>query len=246
MSRARPGTPVPHHWGTAPGFVGPRHALRERLLLELLLSGRPGPEVLNAGAGQGTFSHSLESRGFSVTSSDASAEACEVLERSVLGEVVRAALPELPFADECFDAVVAGEVLEHLEDDGGAVRELARVLRRGGVLVASVPANPAWFGPSDTWAGHVRRYTRERLLEAFSGSGLEVEICRAWGFPVSSAYHRIAYDSRAERLAGATAAPSLRRRLALAALSAALQLDRVFVGRERGALGYLVRARRSA
>lgn len=224
--------------------MGPRHALRERLLLETLLAGRPGREILDAGAGQGTFSRALEERGFSVTSSDATAEACAVLERRVLGPVVRASLPELPFADESFDAAVAGEVLEHLEDDAAAVRELARVLRRGGVLAVSVPANPAWFGRSDIWAGHVRRYTRERLLAAFAGSELEVETCRAWGFPMSSLYHRRVYDSRAERLAEESGPASLRRRLALRALAAVLQLDRLFVGRERGALGYLVRARK--
>ena len=43
-------------WGSAPDFVGPRHALREQLLLDLLLRGDPGRRVLNAGAGQGTFS----------------------------------------------------------------------------------------------------------------------------------------------------------------------------------------------
>ena len=53
-----------------PDFVGPRHRLRESLLLRLLLSARPGPALLNVGAGQGTFSQLLESRGFAVTSVD--------------------------------------------------------------------------------------------------------------------------------------------------------------------------------
>jgi hypothetical protein len=44
-----------HTWGTAPEFVGPRHELRERLLLDLFLAASPGPRVLDAGAGQGTL-----------------------------------------------------------------------------------------------------------------------------------------------------------------------------------------------
>lgn len=213
-------------------------------MLELLLEGSPGREVLDAGAGQGTFSRTLEERGFSVTSSDAAPEACAVLAERVRGPVVQGSLPRLPFPDGSFDTVVAGEVLEHLGDDREGVRELARVLRPGGVLAASVPANPAWFGRSDVWAGHARRYTRERLLAILAGAGLRVEDCRAWGFPVSSLYHRLLYDRRAERLAAEREPASRRRRLALRVLGAALQLDRLFVGQERGALGYLVRARK--
>ena len=53
-----------HEWGTEPEFVGPRHAVRERLLLDLFLSAGPGPSVLNAGAGQGSFSLRLARLGF--------------------------------------------------------------------------------------------------------------------------------------------------------------------------------------
>src|SRR4029077_20216871 len=80
--------PVSHEWGSAPDFVGPRHALRELLLLELLLAARPGREVLNAGAGQGTCSRLLEERGFEVTSTDASGPAVEVLRERVGGPVL--------------------------------------------------------------------------------------------------------------------------------------------------------------
>ena len=54
-----------HEWGTEPEFVGPRHELRERLLLDLFLSASPGPTVLNAGAGQGSFSLRLAQLGSS-------------------------------------------------------------------------------------------------------------------------------------------------------------------------------------
>ena len=70
---------------------------------------------------------------------------------------------ELVETDAAFDGVVAGEVLEHIEAEGRAPSVGARVLRPGGALVVSVPAHPAWFGASDRWAGHVRRYTVPRL-----------------------------------------------------------------------------------
>jgi SAM-dependent methyltransferase len=231
-----------HEWGTAPEFVGPRHELRERLLLDLFLSAGPGPEVLDAGAGQGSLSTKLVELGFEVTSSDASPAAVAVLEDRLSGPVARADINSLPFGEESFDAVLLGEVLEHVEDDRGALAEVARVLRPGGVLALSVPANPKLFGPSDVWAGHVRRYRRPELLEACTAAGFTVERCVGWGFPVSRLYHRHVYERYLDRRG--TARPTRRQKPLVRLLGAVLQLDRLFVGVERGALGYLALAKR--
>jgi SAM-dependent methyltransferase len=232
-----------HEWGTAPEFVGPRHELRERLLLDLFLSASPGPEILDAGAGQGTMSARLEQLGYDVTSTDISASAVEVLRGRLAGPVAEASVTDLPFGDESFDGVVLGEVLEHVEDDRGALAELARVLRRGGALAASVPANPALHGPSDEWAGHIRRYTRPALIEACTGAGLTVHRCLGWGFPFSRLYHRHVYERYLDR--HGTAPPGGRHRPLVGLVGALLQLDRLFVGVERGALGYLLLATRA-
>jgi SAM-dependent methyltransferase len=231
-----------HEWGTAPEFIGPRHQLREGLLLDLFLSAGPGPEVLDAGAGQGSLSAKLAELGFEVTSSDASPAAVAVLRERVRGPVFEANVTSLPLADETFDGAVLGEVLEHVEDDRSALAEIARVLRPGGVLALSVPANPKLFGPSDVWAGHVRRYTRPALIDACRSAGFTVERCVGWGFPVSRLYHRHVYERYLDRRGPAR--PARRQKPLVAILGAVLQLDRLFVGVERGALGYLALARR--
>jgi SAM-dependent methyltransferase len=231
-----------HEWGTAPEFVGPRHELRERLLLDLFLSASPGPEVLDAGAGQGTMAARLERLGYQVTGTDVSEAAVEALRARLSGPVAEASINHLPFDDESFDGAVVGEVLEHIEDDRGALAELARVLRPGGVLAVSVPANPALYGPSDEWAGHVRRYTRPALIEACAGAGLTVHRCLSWGFPLSRLYHRHVYERYLDR--HGPARPGGRHRPLVAAVGALLQVDRLFVGVERGALGYLLLASR--
>ena len=110
-------------------------------------------------------------------------------------------LTDLPLPDGAFDGVVAGEVLEHIEAEGLALSEAGRVLRPGGILVLSVPAHPAWFGASDRWAGHVRRYTRATLTSAIEDAGFVLEGIRPWGFPMSAFYHRAIYDKRAASLA---------------------------------------------
>lgn len=231
-----------HTWGTAPEFVGPRHELRERLLLDLFLSASPGRTVLDAGAGQGTLSIKLAKLGFEVTSADASKAAVKVLRDRAPGRVAEADVTSLPFEDESFDAAVLGEVLEHVEDDRQALAEVARVLRPRGVLALSVPADPKLYGPSDRWAGHVRRYTRPALLEACSAAGLTVHRCVGWGFPVSRLYHRHLYERYLGRRG--PAAPQPRQRPLVTLVGALLQLDRLFVGVERGALGYLLLATR--
>jgi 2-polyprenyl-3-methyl-5-hydroxy-6-metoxy-1,4-benzoquinol methylase len=231
-----------HAWGTAPDFVGPRHALRERLLLDLFLSAAPGPAVLNGGAGQGTLSHELAALGFEVTSADVSPQSVELLRRQAHGDALEADLTSLPFAEASFDAVVLGEVLEHIERDAAALREVARVLRREGVLALSVPANPKLYGPSDRWAGHVRRYTRPQLLETCTAAGFAVRRCVGWGFPMSRLYHRHVYERYLNRRGPAQ--PERRHGSLVALLSALLQVDRLFVGVERGALGYLALATR--
>jgi SAM-dependent methyltransferase len=231
-----------HVWGTAPEFVGPRHELRERLLLDLLLSARPGPEVLDGGAGQGTMSRRLAALGFDVTSTDASPEAIAALRKRATGQVVEADLTALPFEDASFDAAVLGEVLEHIEDDRAALTEVARVLRVGGVLALSVPANPKLFGPSDVWAGHVRRYTRPELLQACADAGFTVHRCLGWGFPMSRLYHRHVYERYLGRRG--PAGPKRRHGPLVSVVGALLQLDRLFVGVDRGALGYLALATR--
>jgi SAM-dependent methyltransferase len=231
-----------HEWGTAPDFVGPRHELRERLLLDLLVASRPGRRILNAGAGQGTLSAKLESLGYEVTSADSSPAAVAVLQERVVGEVACADLTALPFPDERFDAAVLGEVLEHIPDDRAALGEVARVVRPGGAVAISVPANPKLFGRSDEWAGHVRRYTRPELLEACRSAGLRVDRCLGWGFPVSRLYHRHLYERYLDRRG--PAAPDGRLSPLVRLLGVALQVDRLFVGVERGALGYLALATR--
>jgi SAM-dependent methyltransferase len=231
-----------HRWGTEPDFQGPRHELREQLLLDAFLLANPGPAVLDAGAGSGTFTNRLAARGFEVTSTDVTDEALDVLRSRVPGAVERADATSLPFAAKSFDAVILAEVLEHVEDDTAALGEAARVLRAGGILGVTVPRNPAWFSRSDEWAGHFRRYTREQLENRVREAGFDVATCKAWGFPMSALYHRTIFErlvARREAMSGKSI------RAGSPVLAALLRVDRHFVGRERGALGYILVARRA-
>lgn len=90
------------------------------------------------------------------------------------GEGVQASALALPFADETFDMVGAFDVVEHCEPESQAMGELVRVLVPGGRLLMSVPAYQWAWSDHDVQAGHHRRYTRDRLLEAVERAGLVV------------------------------------------------------------------------
>lgn len=92
--------------------------------------------------------------------------------------VARASGYELPFATASFDCVIVSEVLEHLDDDERALREISRVLRPGGMLAVSVPRT----GPEAVcWAlsrryrntpgGHVRIYRRSGIVDLVRRTG---------------------------------------------------------------------------
>ena len=109
----------------------------ERIPLFVAAIGR-GKRVLDLGCRSGALTqHFLE--GNSVVGLDVDAAALE--KAAALGiKPVQANVEEpLPFEDASFDAVVAGELLEHLQFPDALIAEIWRVLRRGGVVVGSVP-----------------------------------------------------------------------------------------------------------
>jgi SAM-dependent methyltransferase len=98
-------------------------------------------------------------------------------------ELVRDSVPGSPtLARDAgrFGFVLCQNVLEHVPDDGGAVRELAAALRPDGMLGLLVPAHPRLYGSLDREYGHERRYTRERLERLIADAGLELVELRSF------------------------------------------------------------------
>lgn len=72
-----------------------------------------------------------------------------------------------------FDSVLCLNVLEHIDDDVGALRRMGQLLRPGGRVIVLAPALPVLFGQMDRAMGHLRRYTLRSLKRAFSAAGLK-------------------------------------------------------------------------
>jgi SAM-dependent methyltransferase len=155
---------------------------RSRLVAALLRREgvRPPARVLDAGCGWGVTLDHLHRKGYCVLGLDASRPLLTQLDRGDRRLAVADLTLPLP-SHERFDAILALDVIEHLDDDAAALRNLARLLAPGGVLIGSVPADPALFGEFDRVQGHRRRYTAARLEAAFAETPLALDRIFHWG-----------------------------------------------------------------
>lgn len=157
-----------------------------------------GDRFLDLGAGLGRHAFEARRRGAHVVAVDRSLEdirqagatllAMELEPAEALRSGGRSAVGvgdalSLPFADGAFDRVITSEVLEHIPDDIGALREIARVTRPGGSIAVTVPTYLPelvnWALSSEYHAplsvgGHVRIYRRRQVQDRLRSVGLEV------------------------------------------------------------------------
>jgi 2-polyprenyl-6-hydroxyphenyl methylase/3-demethylubiquinone-9 3-methyltransferase len=175
---------------------------RRRVLAILeYLDIQPGERVLDCGCGLGwmlwVISELHDCRLFGVEPDPARLQrAARELGRRA--ELVRASIAALPFPSGSFDKIVLAEVLEHVVDDLGGLREVGRVLKPGGVVAITVPNReyPFWWDPVNRcreraglqpirsgvfggiWTNHVRLYGRSEIADLVRAADLGVEAVR--------------------------------------------------------------------
>lgn len=145
---------------------------RRRIVLDAIRAlDLPQPaDVLDAGCGSGRNLVDLVPFG-TLTGVEPSPQSASVARSRELAEVVEAGLEDVPLPDASFDLVTCLDVIEHIDDDIGALRELRRLTRPGGTLLVTVPAYPRLWSSHDELNQHRRRYTRPVLLERAVAAG---------------------------------------------------------------------------
>jgi SAM-dependent methyltransferase len=147
---------------------------------------QPPGSLLEVGCGQGGFGARLARR-FRYVGIDLDETSLSIARRrldahGVSGEFRLGDLGVLDPAER-FDVICAFEVLEHLEDDGGALLAWAEKLAPGGTLIVSVPAGSGRYAEWDEFAGHFRRYDAAQLVDLFRDAGLADARGTVYGWP---------------------------------------------------------------
>ncbi len=159
------------HWW----FVG-RRAILESFLQQIVLQIRnPKSEIriLDVGCGTGANLEMLAQFGES-EGVDISDDALEFCQRKGL-KVHKGLAETLPFADESFEIVTALDVVEHLDNDVAGLKEMHRVLKKGGKTLIFVPAFMWLWGVQDDISNHRIRYTKKQIVERLEKAGFEIE-----------------------------------------------------------------------
>jgi SAM-dependent methyltransferase len=175
-----------------------RRRILDRLMRTLDLP--PDAQILDAGCGSGRNMVDFARYGAvtGVEISDASVERARMRD---VGEVLQCSITSLPFADEHFDLAVCLDVIEHIEDEQGALRELYRVVRPGGSLLITVPAYQWLWSEHDVINHHQRRYTRKTLSAAAAKAGWETTRTTYFNtllLPIAIVWRRLARRSHVE------------------------------------------------
>lgn len=147
-----------------------------------------GERVLNIGVGAGYFEQILSQREVEVYALDPIEEAVKQVQ-SYCVEARQGYAHDIPFNDDFFDFVVMSEVLEHIPDEYllESLKEIHRVLRRGGAFIGTVPADEVlsqnlvvcpYCGQVFHRWGHQRSFSQEKLETLLSRFFSNVSIKR--------------------------------------------------------------------
>jgi SAM-dependent methyltransferase len=153
------------------------------------------PKVLDFGAGQGSLASLILAQvGISPV--------CLELDPLLIKDLKEKNFPtimSLAGQEGIFDFVYSSNVLEHIEDDLGSLRQIYNSMKKDGELAVYVPAFQILFSGLDKEVGHVRRYSKSDLVKKVGSAGFtitEVKYVDSLGFPASLIMKVIGYNSK--------------------------------------------------
>jgi SAM-dependent methyltransferase len=231
-----------HGYTPAEPFLFELHAAMLRKLEPIFLEHIPrGGRVLDAGCGRSLFTEIRPRWPFSIVASDVDHDLLKS-RRAEFGDLrflVADAQP-LPFRDGAFDAVFAGELIEHLPDPRRGVAEFRRVLKHGGTLILTTPnrrrlANLADGSARPYSPDHLSELSYDELRDLLAGEGFAIR--RVTGLHLELLLNWFSPMPKLDRLQRGWnrpwAVPLMRMLLAAGALAPRYALDLVFVARRR-------------
>jgi SAM-dependent methyltransferase len=174
-------------------FVG-----RRKIIMTLLEEYSKYPDktnlkILDIGCGTGGTTKALTKFG-DVCGSDYSLTALKHARENGLDKLIKCSTLNLPFRPETFDTITILDVLEYIEDDLRALKEIRSSLKKDGIIFISVPAFQSLWSDHDVAVGHLRRYNTKSLIKVIRESGLQdlrTSYFISFLFPLLSVYRII-------------------------------------------------------
>lgn len=151
-------------------FVAKHRLIADILRRELRAIVRP--KILDVGCGTGGMIKFIADWSFAA-GIDPNRDAIDFFRKRKIGNPIRGNIDNIPFAGGSFDAIIASDVLEHLDEDIVAARQLFRVLAPGAIAVITVPGIRWLWSSHDVALGHKRRYSKQTLEILLKKAGFE-------------------------------------------------------------------------
>lgn len=129
-------------------------------------------KILDVGCGTGKNLEAFSKFG-NAWGIDSASEAVTFCKKRGIKNVIKGSIEKMPFKQSNFEFVTALDVLEHV-DDSKALKEIYRVLKESGIIIATVPAFPKLWSRWDEVLHHKRRYTKNTLEKALGETGFKV------------------------------------------------------------------------
>lgn len=186
---------------------GPMHFFRLNIMKWLLSKNLKSGRILDAGSGDGSLSIQLAKKGFSIYAVEPSQEWHDIfktrikqtdIEKNI--KIFHSLIEEIKFEINSFDAIVCGEVLEHINNDEEALKYFHSLLKKGGTLILSVPLMNKGWDASDEIGGHKRLYVFRELVSLLKASGFKTEKTVSWGYPFTKLYNKFIFLNWAKNL----------------------------------------------
>jgi len=170
------------------GFDRISKANRYRKWIGQVISPHIGRRVLEVGSGIGNMTELFLDKEL-VVASDIKEEYLQIIKDKYSSHLnLKVDLLNLEKVDldkykrYCFDTIICINVLEHVEDDVRALKDLTEILVLGGRLIIFVPAVIFLYSAHDKGAGHYRRYTKKELIDKIKSTNLTIRRCFYFNF----------------------------------------------------------------
>lgn len=154
---------------------------RNKNLNNLVFSKIKGKSLIDVGCGVGHFLMLAKSRGMNVQGIEPNLELIK-LGKSIYKNLDIQAMTaeESSMLKKKFDNVVLIDVIEHIKDDVGILKNVRNLLKEKGRLIIITSAYPFLYGVRDKKVGHFRRYSKEELVGKLKKSSYDIQEVRYW------------------------------------------------------------------